>query len=340
MPCDPTRAYASMGNYLFDPEVLEQALLDARRARRHRFRPRHPAAAVRRRAASTPTTSPRTASRACRTTRSRAYWRDVGTLAALAAAQQDAMGNRPRFNLWNRRWPIRGEFDAALLARIRGWTEERPRKPLAGQARSAGKPRVEISVATSGCRPAEVAPHPGALNLAPARRLAPRRDRAPHRRGQRRALGALEQETGLAVGDRVDQPAGGVRHRRRAVALAVHLVQPAGLEARRHQEEIGARLDQVGELLVEAGRHRDAAGMARGGAASAPSSSRSPLPEQRELRRQRGQLVGRGGDQVDALLVREAADEAEQRHRGSTSRFIRRCSASLLSRFLFQRRAS
>jgi glucose-1-phosphate adenylyltransferase len=47
-----------------------------------------------------------------------AYWRDVGTLAALAAAQQDAMGNPPRFNLWNRRWPIRGEFDAALLAKI------------------------------------------------------------------------------------------------------------------------------------------------------------------------------------------------------------------------------
>jgi len=54
----------------------------------------------------------------------RGYWRDVGTLTALAAAQQDAMGAQPRFNLWNRRWPIRGEFDAALLARIRGWREE------------------------------------------------------------------------------------------------------------------------------------------------------------------------------------------------------------------------
>ena len=49
----------------------------------------------------------------------RAYWRDVGTLSALAAAQQDTMGPRPRFNLWNRRWPIRGEQDAVLLARLR-----------------------------------------------------------------------------------------------------------------------------------------------------------------------------------------------------------------------------
>ena len=53
-----------------------------------------------------------------------AYWRDVGTLTALAAAQQDAMGHRPRFNLWNRRWPIRGEHDAALLEKLRGWQPE------------------------------------------------------------------------------------------------------------------------------------------------------------------------------------------------------------------------
>ena len=46
------------------------------------------------------------------------YWRDVGTLAALAAAQQDAIGSPPRFNLWNRRWPIRGapDFEHAELA--------------------------------------------------------------------------------------------------------------------------------------------------------------------------------------------------------------------------------
>ena len=53
----------------------------------------------------------------------RAYWRDVGTLSALAAAQQDAMGTRPRFNLWNSRWPIRGEYDAAMLERMRAFRE-------------------------------------------------------------------------------------------------------------------------------------------------------------------------------------------------------------------------
>ena len=117
LPGDPSRAYASMGNYLFDPAVLEDALLDARRRGDTDFgRDLLP--------------------RLCSTHRvyaydfaqnrvpgvleheEPAYWRDVGTLAALAAAQQDAMGSPPRFNLWNRRWPIRGEFDAALLGRI------------------------------------------------------------------------------------------------------------------------------------------------------------------------------------------------------------------------------
>src|SRR5438067_13428585 len=113
-------------------------------------------------------------------------------------------------------------------------------------------PGVQIGILTSGCSPAEVAHHAAALHLAPAPRIAVDLERATHRRDQRRALGALEQKAGLAVRDRVDEPAGGARYRRRAVTLAVHLVQAAGLEARRHEEEIGARLDEMRELLAEA----------------------------------------------------------------------------------------
>lgn len=120
IPHNPTRAYASMGNYLFDPLVLEHALEEGARHGETDFgRDLLP--------------------RLCKSGRvyaydfaenqvpgvqeseERAYWRDVGTLTALAAAQQDAMGHRPRFNLWNRRWPIRGEHDAALLAKLREW---------------------------------------------------------------------------------------------------------------------------------------------------------------------------------------------------------------------------
>ncbi|MFN2646620.1 MAG: sugar phosphate nucleotidyltransferase [Burkholderiales bacterium] len=113
IPGDPRHAYASMGNYLFDAKVLERVLADACERGEVDF-------------------GRDVLPRICKTDRvyaydfsknevpgvqefeERAYWRDVGTLSALAAAQQDAMGSRPRFNLWNARWPIRGEYEAAL----------------------------------------------------------------------------------------------------------------------------------------------------------------------------------------------------------------------------------
>jgi glucose-1-phosphate adenylyltransferase len=37
------------------------------------------------------------------------YWRDIGTVDAYRAAQQDVLGPLPRFNLVNPEWPIRGD---------------------------------------------------------------------------------------------------------------------------------------------------------------------------------------------------------------------------------------
>jgi glucose-1-phosphate adenylyltransferase len=123
MPSDPTRAYASMGNYLFDPEVLQDALIDARRRGDTDFgRDVLPRLCTSHNVYAYDFAQNRIPG--LQDYEEHAYWRDVGTLTALAAAQQDSMGAQPRFNLWNRRWPIRGEFDAALLARIRGWREE------------------------------------------------------------------------------------------------------------------------------------------------------------------------------------------------------------------------
>jgi glucose-1-phosphate adenylyltransferase len=120
---DPRHAYASMGNYLFDPQALERVLGEARAAGETDF-------------------GRDVLPRVCSAERvyaydfgqnqvpgvqefeERAYWRDVGTLSALAAAQQDAMGARPRFNLWNSRWPIRGEYEAELVTRMPAWEPE------------------------------------------------------------------------------------------------------------------------------------------------------------------------------------------------------------------------
>jgi glucose-1-phosphate adenylyltransferase len=115
---DPSRAYASMGNYLFEPDVLESVLIEARRQGDTDFgRDILPRLCSSRRVFAYDFGNNRVPG--LQDSEERAYWRDVGTLSALAAAQQDAMGHRPRFNLWNSRWPIRGEYDASLVARLR-----------------------------------------------------------------------------------------------------------------------------------------------------------------------------------------------------------------------------
>jgi glucose-1-phosphate adenylyltransferase len=110
-PGDPAHAYASMGNYLFEPELLERVLCDARERGEVDFG----RDVLPRICKSEPVYAYDFAQNrvpGVQEFEEHAYWRDVGTLSALAAAQQDAMGARPRFNLWNSRWPIRGEYDA------------------------------------------------------------------------------------------------------------------------------------------------------------------------------------------------------------------------------------
>jgi len=118
IPGNPRLAYASMGNYLFDPQLLERVLEEARERGEIDFgRDVLPRICARERVYAYDFAQNQVAG--VQDYEERAYWRDVGTLSALAAAQQDAMGNRPRFNLWNSRWPIRGEYDAVMLERMR-----------------------------------------------------------------------------------------------------------------------------------------------------------------------------------------------------------------------------
>jgi len=107
IPTDPTRAYASMGNYLFNPHALTDMLEEANQDGgcdfgRHvmpRLPGRYRAFAYDFANNSVPGTA---------NYEERGYWRDVGTVDALAAAQRDILGPRPRFNLHNHKWPILG----------------------------------------------------------------------------------------------------------------------------------------------------------------------------------------------------------------------------------------
>jgi glucose-1-phosphate adenylyltransferase len=106
MPGQPDQAYASMGNYLFDTEVLVDSLrkdaVDT--ASRHDMGGDIVPMLVSQRAAQVynfldnevPGASERDAG----------YWRDVGTLDSYFDAQMDLCAVHPVFNLYNSEWPI------------------------------------------------------------------------------------------------------------------------------------------------------------------------------------------------------------------------------------------
>ncbi len=105
MANDPTHAFASMGNYLFDAEVLMQALSAAHERGEHDFGshvlPRLVASG---RLYAYDFSLNRVPG--VRDYEEKNYWRDVGTLDAYYAAHMDVLGLKPRFDVFNAQWPI------------------------------------------------------------------------------------------------------------------------------------------------------------------------------------------------------------------------------------------
>ena len=102
IPGHPDRCYVSMGIYLFNRELLEQALIgDAKReASSHDFgRDVIPAVArnVKVMAYNFKDENKKESK----------YWRDIGTLDAYYEANMDLVQVTPQFNLYDRDWPIR-----------------------------------------------------------------------------------------------------------------------------------------------------------------------------------------------------------------------------------------
>lgn len=117
MPAAPHRAYASMGNYLFNTEVLIAALEQAHEQGEtdfgHHVLPRllasHRLFAYDFSTNEIPGIKPY---------EEPGYWRDVGTLDTYFEAHQDVLGLEPRFDVFNPQWPIFSSNYQGPVARI------------------------------------------------------------------------------------------------------------------------------------------------------------------------------------------------------------------------------
>lgn len=119
MPGRPTHAYASMGNYLFNADVLVEEL-QAGRERGEADFGRHvlPRLLASRRLYAYDFGSNRVPG--VRPHEEPAYWRDVGTIDAYFEANMDTLGAEPRLHLFNARWPIRSSGYQGPSANVLG----------------------------------------------------------------------------------------------------------------------------------------------------------------------------------------------------------------------------
>ncbi len=108
IPSDPDRAYASMGNYLFNPGVLVELLKEADRHGDTDFgRDIMPLLPRCRCVWAYDFANNRVSG--VQPYEERGYWRDIGTIHAYQAAQRDVLGPLPRFSLVNAEWPIHSD---------------------------------------------------------------------------------------------------------------------------------------------------------------------------------------------------------------------------------------
>ena len=112
MPGEPTKALASMGNYLFNADVLVDILKDDSRKDPELDFGRSIMPDIHQHYKAYAYDFASNILPGLKGYEEKAYWRDVGTLEAYYEAHMDILGAKPKFNLNNRRWFIHsGRYD-------------------------------------------------------------------------------------------------------------------------------------------------------------------------------------------------------------------------------------
>ncbi|WP_278313217.1 glucose-1-phosphate adenylyltransferase [Lolliginicoccus levis] len=117
-PDDPEMTFASMGNYVFTTKALVEALKEdaANQDSDHDMGGDIIPMLVSRGEANVYDFDDNHVPGA--TERDRGYWRDVGTIDAFYEAHMDLVSPQPVFNLYNRKWPIRGAVENLAPAKF------------------------------------------------------------------------------------------------------------------------------------------------------------------------------------------------------------------------------
>lgn len=117
MPTNPNYAYCSMGNYIFNTDVLIEALAGAQSKKEHDFGGYVIPSLVGKKALYAydfatnriPGIKPY---------EEKGYWRDIGTIKTFWEAHQDILGDKPLFEMNNEQWLIRSSKSELPAAKI------------------------------------------------------------------------------------------------------------------------------------------------------------------------------------------------------------------------------
>lgn len=118
MPTDPNRAYASMGNYLFNTDILIEALVEAQRKKEHDFGLHVIPNLVKKGSRVFAYDFATNRIPGVKHYEEQGYWRDVGTIKAFWEAHRDMLGKEPLFEMQNEQWPIRPSRNDLPAAKI------------------------------------------------------------------------------------------------------------------------------------------------------------------------------------------------------------------------------
>jgi glucose-1-phosphate adenylyltransferase len=120
MPDDPDRAYCSMGNYIFSTDALISGLIQAERNKEYDFGNHVIPNALSDGKRLYAYDFESNIIQGVKPYEELGYWRDVGTIRAFWEAHQDMLGEKPKFDIDNEKWPIRPSINVLPATKIMG----------------------------------------------------------------------------------------------------------------------------------------------------------------------------------------------------------------------------